>query len=244
MGTPPSALRLSAVELILTFSLLFGVTTVVRWVVGPSALSEAVPGTRPQLFIIGAVVGALVVGLVLSPLGRRSGAHMNPAISFAMWRFGVIPGAAVAFYTAAQLAGSLLGVLAARCVWGDVAATAPVAYAALRPAPDWSAAGLFAAEAATTGVIVLLVGVFAAVGHLTRFTPYMVGVVVCVAITLLGASTGGSANPARQFGPALAAGQFAYLWVYLLAPMLGAAMGTIARDLLLGRRRVLTVPAV
>ncbi|MFD5065051.1 MIP/aquaporin family protein [Streptomyces sp. NPDC058394] len=232
---PCSTLRLGAVELTLTFLLLFGVTTIVRWVIGPSAVSDALAGTRLQLLAVGVSVGVLVTALIISPLGKRSGAHMNPAISLAMWRFGVLPGRAVVPYAMGQLTGSLLGVLAARGVWGSATSAPPVAYAALQPAPGWSPTGLFLAETSCTAAIALLVGLFLSVRRLTRITPYMVGVVVCLAITLLGASTGGSANPARQFGPALAAGQPGFLWVYLLAPVLGAALAPVARDLLFAR---------
>ncbi len=103
----------SALEFLLTFVLLFGVVTFVRWVIGPSAISRAIPQIHLQLLIVGTAVGLLVAGLILSPPGRASGGHMNPAISLAMWRFGVFPAAGVLPYTAAQLAGSVLGALAA-----------------------------------------------------------------------------------------------------------------------------------
>ncbi|MET8331094.1 aquaporin [Streptomyces sp. NPDC005181] len=235
---PFPAFRHSAHELLLSFVLLFGVTTIVRWVIGPSAVSDAIPGIHLKLLVVGVAVGVFVTGLILSPPGKQSGGHMNPAISFAMWRFGGFPGTAVGPYIVAQLAGSLLGVLAARGVWGGAVGAPPVAYAALQPAPGWSATGLFLAETASTGVIVLLVGLFLSVHQLTRFIPYLVGVLVCLCIVLLGTSTGGSLNPARQFGPALAAGQFGFLWVYLLAPMAGAVLAPVVRDLLPGHRRV------
>ncbi|MEU6346106.1 aquaporin [Streptomyces sp. NPDC046977] len=232
-----SVFRRSSHEFLLTFVLLFGVTTIVRWVVGPSAISEAIPGIRLKLLVVGVAAGLLVTGLILSPPGRRSGGHMNPAISLAMWRFEVFPGAAVAPYIVAQLAGSLLGVLAARGVWGSAVGAPPVAYAALQPAPGWSTAGFFLAEAASTAVIVLVVGLFLTTHRLTRFIPCLVGVLVCLCIVLLGTSTGGSLNPARQFGPALAAGQYGFLWVYLLAPMVGAVLAAVAANLLPGRLR-------
>ncbi|AVH60832.1 MULTISPECIES: MIP/aquaporin family protein [Streptomyces] len=236
---PFPAFRHSAQEFLLTSVLLFGVTTIVRWVIGPSAVSDAIPGIHLKLLVVGVTVGLFVTGLILSPPGKQSGGHMNPAISFAMWRFGIFPGAAVAPYMVAQLAGSLLGVLAARGVWGSAVNAPPVAYAALQPAPRWSAMDLFLAETASTGVSVVLLGLFLSVHRLTRFIPYLVGLLVCLCIAVLGTSTGGSLNPARQFGPALAAGEFGLLWVYLLAPMAGAGLVPAVWDLLLGRRRVL-----
>src|SRR5437868_665148 len=137
----------SALELILTAILLFGVTTIVRFVVGPSPISRAFPQIHVELLIVGAGVGVLLTGLIKSPLGKISGGHTNPAISLAMWRFGVFPAAGILRYVAAQLLGSVVGVLAARAIWGRVVEHPPVLYAVIQPAPKWSAAALFFVEA-------------------------------------------------------------------------------------------------
>jgi glycerol uptake facilitator-like aquaporin len=231
--------RDSAFELMLTFILLFGVTSIVRWVIGPSPISKAIPQIHAQLFIVGAVVGLLLAGLILSPPGRASGGHTNPAISFAMWRFGVFPGTGVAPYAVAQLLGSVLGVIAARGVWGQVVAEPPVVYAALQPGPGWSTWKLFATEALGMAVIIFLVGICLSVHRLAPFVPWVVGALVGTGIALLGTATGGSLNPARQFGPAAVSGQTQFLWVYLLAPMIGAAIAAWLRGAI-QRRRVLT----
>ena len=165
---------------------------------------------------------------------------MNPAISLAMWRFGVFPGVGVAPYIVAQLLGSILGGVAARLVWGPVVAQAPVAYAALQPGPGWSNLGLFAAETVSMGIIVLLVGFCLADARLAPFVPWIVGGAIGIAIALLGTSTGGSVNPARQFGPATLSGQTHFLWVYLLAPMVGALLATWVRQAIQQHRNVLT----
>src|SRR6202795_3649750 len=78
--------RHSALELILTFFMLFGVTSIVRWVIGPSLISRAFPEIHVEVLVVGASVTILIAGLIFSPLGRASGGHMNPAISLAMWR--------------------------------------------------------------------------------------------------------------------------------------------------------------
>src|SRR5215510_5030393 len=132
--------RNTARELILTFILLFGVTSIVRWVIGPSVISRMIPQIHAELLIVGAAVALLLAGLILSPPGKISGGHMNPAISLAMWRFGVFPGAGVLPYIAAQLLGSVLGVVAARAIWGRVVEQPAVLYAVIQPAPAWSAA--------------------------------------------------------------------------------------------------------
>src|SRR2546426_11206812 len=168
----------SMLELILTCVLLFGVTTIVTFVVGPSPISRALPQIHVELVIVGAVVAALLAGLIISRPGRISGGHMNPAISLAMWRFGVFPGAGVVPYVTAQLLGSVLGVLAARVVWGQVVAEPPVVYAVLQPGPLWSTAELFTAEALSMAVIVLIVGMCLAEDRLAPVVPWGVGILI------------------------------------------------------------------
>jgi glycerol uptake facilitator protein/aquaporin Z len=165
---------------------------------------------------------------------------MNPAISLAMWRFGVFPGAGVIPYSIAQMLGSVLGVVAARSVWGDVVAQPAVVYGALQPAPGWSTWELFATETFGMTVIVFLVGFCLAVQRLTPFVPWIVGALVGIGIAVLGTATGGSLNPARQFGPAVVSGQTQFLWVYLVAPLVGAALEAWPLSLLQNRRKVLT----
>jgi glycerol uptake facilitator-like aquaporin len=232
--------RDSAIELILTSILLFGVVTIVRWVIGPSPISRAIPGIHAQLWIVGAAVALLLAGLILSPPGRASGGHTNPAISLAMWRFEVFPGAGVIPYSIAQLLGSVLGVVAARTIWGHIVAEPPVVYAALQPAPGWSTWELFVVEALGMTVIAFVVGLCLAVQRLTSFVPWIVGSLVGLGIALLGTATGGSLNPARQFGPAVVSGQTRFLWAYLLAPMFGAAIAAWLRRKIQRQRRVLT----
>jgi len=226
--------------LLLTFVLLFGVTSIVRWVIGPSSISREIPQIHLQLLIVGVAVGLLLAGLILSPPGRASGGHTNPAISFAMWLFGVFPGAGVAPYAIAQLFGSVLGVIAAREVWGRAVADPPVAYAVLQPAPGWSTWELFAAEALGMAVIVFLVGLCLAVDRVAPFVPWVVATLVGMGIAVLGTSTGGSLNPARQFGPAAVSGQMRFLWVYLVAPIVGAAIAVWLRRAVQRPRCVLT----
>ncbi len=220
--------------------LLFGVVTIVRWIAGPSPVSDAIPQIYLKLLVIGLCVGLLLVGLVRSRPGRISGGHINPAISLAMWRLGAFPGVSVLPYIAAQLVGSVLGVFTARALWGPVVGDPPVADAALQPGPGWSAAGLFVAEAVSMGAIVYLVGLFLQSPKLAPTVPWLVGFLICAAIALLGTSTGGSENPARQFGPALVSGRIGFLWAYLLAPMVGSAVAAAVLNWARSHRAVLT----
>jgi glycerol uptake facilitator-like aquaporin len=233
-------MRHSALELILTAILLFGVTTIVRFVVGPSPISRALPQIHVELLIVGAAVGVLLTGLIKSPLGKISGGHMNPAISLAMWRFGVFPAAGILPYIAGQLLGSVFGVAAARAIWGRIVEQPPVWYAVIQPAPGWSAPPLFFAEAVGMAVIVFAAGYFLSVPRLAPFVPSLVGILIGLGIAMLGAQTGGSLNPARQFGPAVISGYTDKLWVFLVAPMVGAEIATRLLKTVQHRGQVLT----
>lgn len=233
-------IRNSMLELILTSALLFGVTTIVRFVVGPSPISRALPEIHVELFIVGALVALLLAGLIKSRPGKISGGHMNPAISLAMWRFGVFPAAGIVPYIAAQLLGSVIGVLAARAAWGVVVARPPVLYAVIRPAPAWSPAPLCGAELIGMGVIVFTVGYFLSIPRLAPRVPWLVGILIGLGIALLGTQTGGSLNPARQFGPAVVSGHTAELWVFLIAPLVGAELAARLLQAFRKQRQVLT----
>ena len=207
---------------------------------GASPISRALPQIHVQLFLVGALVAVLLSLLIVSRAGRVTGGHMNPAISLAMWRFGVFPPVGIMPYIAAQLSGSIVGVLVARIVWGQVVARPPVLFAVIQPAPDWSPVALFAAELIGVALIVFLVGYFLSDPRLATKVPWLVGILIGLGIALLGTQSGGSFNPARQFGPAVVSAHTAKLWVFLVAPMIGAELGAQLLRAFQKRRQVLT----
>src|SRR5260370_15382218 len=95
----------SAIELILTSILLFGVTTIVRFVVGPSAISRAFPQIHVELLIVGLGVGVLLTGLIKSPLGKISGGATDPAVWLTLGRFCGFSAARKTPYAGGPLAG-------------------------------------------------------------------------------------------------------------------------------------------
>jgi glycerol uptake facilitator protein/aquaporin Z len=223
LGPPTAAERVaplaqdSAFELILTFVLLFGVTSIVRWVTGPSLISRVIPQINVELLIVGAAVALLRVGLILTPPGRASGGHMNPAISFAMWCFGVFRGRGSAVYHSpvARLPYSACWppVQCGVRSWPGRPCCTPCSARTDVVDRELFAAGpsLWPSSCSSSGSV--------AVPRLAPFVPWVVRVQPGWP-SLLGRSTE-QLNPARQFGPAAVSGQTHFLWVYLLAPMLG-----------------------
>lgn len=218
-------------EFALTTVLLFAVVTLVRWLMAPSS-PFAIADTHLALAVVGVVVGAVLLGLIRSPWGRQSGAHLNPAVSVALWLMGAFPGCWVLPYAVAQLAGSLAGAGLAGLVWGKAATAAPVRYAAVQPAPDWNSLQVVLAEAGCLVAVTLLIGFFLAYPTRARWLPLSLAAATALIVGVLGPRSGGATNPARQFGPALLSGNHDDLTVYLIAPVLGAVLGAGIHQLL------------
>ena len=77
---------------------------------------------------------------------------------------------------------------------------------------------------------VVIIGLVLSVPRLAGTVPWIVGLLIGGAIALLGTASGGSENPARQLGPAIASGQTRFLWAYLLATMLAAVLAAAVRQ--------------
>jgi glycerol uptake facilitator-like aquaporin len=224
----------AADEFVLTTVLLFGVVTMVRWLRDPAS-ALYIADLDVALAVIGVLSGIVVTGLMFTRAGRRSGAHMNPAVTVALWLMDVLPGRKVPLYVLAQLAGSAAGTGLGRLVWGPAVALPSVAYVAIRPSPTWPPTSVFLAEAGAMFALILVAGFLMAHPRYARLLPYAIGLSVGLVIALLGARSGGSINPARQFGPAALSGQTTDLWIYLVAPVLGAALGASVHHLLVRR---------
>ena len=217
-------------EFALTTVLLFLVVTVVRWLRDPGSVIY-IADLPVALAAVGGISGTVVVALMLTASGRRSGAHMNPAVTVALWLMGAFPARGVAPYVLAQLAGSVTGTGLGRLAWGPAVALSSVGYVAIKPAPTWQPASVFVAEAGAMFALTLVVGAFLTRPRYACLLPYVIGLSVGLVIALLGTRSGGSINPARQFGPAVFSGQTTDLWIYLSAPVLGAVLGAAVHHL-------------
>ncbi len=176
--------------------------------------------------IIGLAMGLTAVGLIYSPWGRRSGAHMNPAVTLAFLSMGKIGSAHAAGYVLGQVMGGAVGVLLARAVLGRVVESDEVRWVVTEPG-RWGARPAIIAEFVMSFVLLSGVLAFAREPGLIRWTGTLAGALVAAYITLEAPISGMSINPARTFASAVWARSYRGWWVYALAPvagMLAAAM--------------------
>jgi aquaporin Z len=183
-----------------------------------SAVRAALPDPLVRRALMGCAMGGTAIALVSSRWGQRSGAHFNPAFTFAFFRLGKIEPADALGYVVAQLAGGVAGVLAIAALL-DVTHPA-VNYAVTVPGMAGVAAA-FAAEVALSFATMLTVLIVSNHPRLARFTPLFVGALVASWITFEAPISGMSMNPARSLASATGASAFSSLWIYFSAPPLG-----------------------
>ena len=192
-----------------------------------SPVRRALASAFQRRVLMGLLMGATAVALIYSPWGRRSGAHMNPAVTLTFLRLGKIDPADAAFYVGAQFAGGLLAVgLVALLARGALAHPA-VRFAATRPGPAGAGAA-FLGETAISFALMMTVLVLSNSQRLMHWTGIAAGLLVAGFITLEAPLSGMSTNPARTLATALPSGQFAGIWIYFTAPLAGMMLAAEA----------------
>jgi aquaporin NIP len=177
---------------------------------------------------IGLVFGLIIMAMIYAT-GHLSGAHINPAvtIAFTLTRHFALRDAVA--YIAAQLSGATAGALVLLAVWPDQ----PAALGAT--VPTVSAGSALVYEAILTAVLMFVI---IAVATDTRAVGAAAAIAIGGAVGLDaifgGPVTGASMNPARSFGPALAAGEWSDFWIYVVGPVAGAGVGAFAYQLIRG----------
>jgi len=192
-----------------------------------SPLHAAIPDAFLRRLLTGAAMGLTAIALIYSPWGRRSGAHMNPAVTLSFLRLGTIARNDAACYIVAQFIGGTLGVFGMLAVFGQAFSEPPVSYVATVP----GSAGVGAAFMAEMGISALMIFVVLMVSsrmQLAPFTGLAAGLLVCLFISFEGPLSGMSINPARSFASALLGGIWTAFWIYLTAPVIGMQLGTAA----------------
>lgn len=220
-----SAWSLYVAELLGTALLLVGGLSAVILVVSPASpvAGLALPGWLGR-GIAGALFGLTGTLVTISPLGRHSGAHLNPAMTLAFLVRGKISPSHAGLYVVSQCLGAIAGSLVV-LAWGPWGR--PLTYGATTPAHGLNPLVAVVLEAVCTVVLVATVFVFLGHPRLRRLTPWTMSPMYAVMVSVEAPWTGTSTNPARSLGPAVATGTWHGFWIYLVGPALGALLGSL-----------------
>lgn len=203
-----------------------------------SPVAGLIPSPSLRLLLTGLLFAGTGSLVAISWLGRRSGGHINPAVTLAFWCIGHVHPHDLAGYTTSQLLGGFVGAALFRLLWGPVAES--VGGGLTLPGEDVGPLAAVVTEALMTAILVMTILFFVSSSRTARWTPLAVWIVVALLVWRGARYTGTSLNPARSLGPALVQTHLESLWIYFVGPPLGAlaAVGlwVVARR----ERRVLT----
>jgi aquaporin NIP len=214
--TRPDLARRSLAEAIAAFALVFAGCGVI--------VSNAVYGEALGHIGIAFTFGLIVMAMVYAT-GHLSGAHINPAVTIAFALTRHFPAREAAAYIAAQVGGALLAAFALLAIWPN----APADLGVTVPAAGVSASSALVYELILTAILMFTIMAVAtdarAVGAGAAIA---IGGAVGLDALFGGLVTGASMNPARSLAPALAAGEWSDLWIYMVGPTAGAALAALA----------------
>jgi aquaporin Z len=170
--------------------------------------------------LMGTAIAITTFLIIRSPFGRRTGAHLNPAVTLSFFWLGRVHRWDAACYVVAHFAGAVFGVLIARQVLGSRLSDPPVRYLVMLP-------GIYGSPVPFLCEFLLSVSLMGAVLYgsnhrlLYRFTPVFVALLTVSCFALSSSISGFSVNPARSFSLALFAWIWHGIWIYFLAPCVG-----------------------
>jgi len=207
-------------ELLGTFTLVFFVCMVV---------SETVVLETVDLAVIG-LVHIFVLAMLIYTLGSTSGAHFNPAVTAALAFLRKISPTDAVIYVLMQLAGGLLGALACKALLLDEGKSVNYGATTVSEAVLQGKAfpGLVAEAIATFFLMWAFMGMAVNDRAPRNWAGLVIGATLGIAVMIFAPLTGASLNPARSFGPALAAGEWSDFWIYIVGPVVGAVVAAMA----------------
>ncbi|KAK9667732.1 hypothetical protein RND81_13G007600, partial [Saponaria officinalis] len=207
---PVTLLKKAGAEFVGTFILVFA------GVAGP-IVDQKYNGI--ETLIGNAACSGLAVMIMVLSVGHISKAHFNPAVTIAFASLGHFPWSQVPVYIVAEITGSICAAFTLKAAYHPFMSGGVTV-------PSVGIGQAFLLEFVATFVLMFVITAVAtdstAVGDLAGVA---IGGSVMLDILIIGPATGASMNPARTLGPAIAAGRYTRIWIYMTAPVLGAITG-------------------
>ena len=223
-------------EFVGTALLVLGGLSLVIFMFGSgSPMARVLPSEGLRRLITGFLFGTTGALIAVSPVGKESGAHINPIVSLGFRLMGKLELKLTLVYIFAQLAGAIVGAWPL-LLWGSMGRS--VAFGATLPGQGFSITTVFLGEVVTTFAMVALLTIFLAFRKIRCFTPALFPPLYSVMVWAESPISGTSTNPARSLGPALISGQWQGWWIYWIGPLLGTLLALMAFSYLAKRIEV------
>lgn len=188
---------------------------------GPSSrVSHAIPGAALRRLFMAFAMGITAVLIIRSPMGKRSGAHFNPAITLTYFRLGKINLWDAMFYVLFQFLGGIFGIAVAAAIFGGRLSEPSVNYVVTVPG-QYGTVAAFLAEFFMAAILIGVVLLLSNRVHLATYASYFIGALIALYAFFFAPVSGFSINPARTTGSAFFAGVWTAGWLYFVAPLLG-----------------------
>lgn len=219
----------------------FGTFSLVFIGCGSAVVNEISGGSLGTLGI--ALCFGLVVTAMIYAVGDVSGAHLNPAVTIGFATAGRFPWSQTFSYFVAQFLGATVAAWVLRLTFAETdvgqvfqlfesgaeavsntaAISLPASLGLTLPAGSWEQT--FVLEVVLTWLLMVVILRVAIAGKETGILAGVaIGSVIAMEAAMGGPISGASMNPARSFGPAVVSGNLSHLWVYFVAPILGAVL--------------------
>jgi glycerol uptake facilitator protein len=206
-------------ELVGTFFLVFFITSV--GVLYIAAGDTAQFGS--DFAVIGLTYGFILTVLIIG-IGMASGGHFNPAITAGAALMKKIAPVDAVIYVLAQLSGGVLGALLTKGLLEDEGRASNYGAATVSPLLGGNLQGFIVEGLGAFLLVLTVLAVALGIRAKKEWAPLAIGLTFAAIGMVAGPLTGASVNPARWFGPALVSDEFGGAWVYILAPLVGAAL--------------------
>ena len=183
-----------------------------------SPVNQLISNNFHRLILMGIAMGGTALGIFYSPIGKFSGAHINPAVTLSYWRLGKIHSTDAFFYIFSQYLGGTLVVYLMAFFIGNPLTAPPINYAITIPA-NGEVKNAFVVEFLIAFVMMTVVLWTSRSAFFSKFTRIFAGCLVCINVVVAAPISGFGMNPARTFASALPAQNFTDYWLYFFVPI-------------------------
>ena len=215
--------------------LLGGLSAVILMFDRGTPVAAFVPDEGARRLITGFLFGGTGALIAISPLGKESGAHINPVVTMGFWMMRKITGWVAAGYIAAQLLGAVAGCVPL-LVWGVLGKS--VQFGATLPGAGFSTGAVILGEVVGTFAMIAGLCVFLGFRKLRPYTPALFPFLYSLMVYFEAPVSGTSTNPARSLGPSVISGAWEGWWIYWVGPMVGCFLAILGCSFLAQRIEV------